>query len=156
VAKATVWGMQASAEIFFRPNLSLQSHANFISGKETDDTKNEQVSLRHAPPFYGSTFLRYRINKLFMEASVYYNSKIKNEDLAPSEQAKTDIYARDKSGKPYSPKWYTLNFKASYQFYKNLSTTLGWENITNQRYRPYSSGIAAAGSNVIVSLRVAM
>jgi hemoglobin/transferrin/lactoferrin receptor protein len=156
VAKATVWGLQASAEIFFRHNLSLQSHANFISGKETDDTKNEQVSLRHAPPFYGSTFLRYRIKRLFVEASIYYSSKIKNEDLAPSEQAKTDIYAKDENGKSYSPEWYTLNLKASYQFHKNLSATMGWENVTNQRYRPYSSGIVAAGSNVIVSVRVAI
>ena len=129
----------------------MQTHANWISGKETDDIKNEQVPLRHAPPFYGSTLLRYRIKKIFVEASAQYNSQIKNKDLAPSEQLKTDIYAKDADGKPYSPGWYTLNLKASYQLIKNLSITAGWENITNQRYRPYSSGIVAAGSNFIVS-----
>lgn len=68
VAKATVWGVQASAEFFFAKNLSLLSHANWIAGTETDDAKDEQVPLRHAPPFYGSTHLRYRANKLFAEA----------------------------------------------------------------------------------------
>jgi hemoglobin/transferrin/lactoferrin receptor protein len=156
VAKATVSGFQASAEYYFIDGLSLQTHANWITGKETDDTKNEQVALRHAPPFYGSTLLKYYNKKLFIEASAYYNSKIKNEDLAPSEQAKTDIYAKDAGGKPYSPGWYTLNLKTSYQFTKNLLVTAGWENITNQRYRPYSSGIVAAGSNFIFSVRTSL
>ena len=153
VGKATVSGFQISSEFFLTRALCLQTHANWITGKETDDTKNEQVPLRHAPPFYGSTTLRYKIEKLFIEASAQYNSKIENEDLAPSEQAKTDIYAKDANGKPYSPGWYTLGLKASYQIVKNLQVTVGWENITNQRYRSYSSGIVAAGSNFIVSLR---
>ncbi|MBC7902727.1 MAG: TonB-dependent receptor [Gemmatimonadaceae bacterium] len=153
VAKATVSGIQASAEIRIVKGLSLISHANWIDGKETDDVKNEQVPLRHAAPFYGSTMLRYRMGKVFVEASSFYNSKIENSDLAPSEQAKTDIYAKDENGLPYSPGWYTLNLKVSYQLIKNLGISAGWENITDQRYRPYSSGIVAAGSNVIVSLR---
>ena len=156
VAEATVWGLQASTEIFFTKNLSLLSHANWINGKETDDVKNEQVPLRHAPPFYGSTHLQYRINKLYMDASAFYNSKIGYEDLAPSEQTKIDIYAINVNGKPYSPGWYTLNLKASYKATKNLLVTTGFENITNQRYRPYSSGIVAAGSNFIISLRAAL
>jgi len=156
VAKATVWGFQGSAEVYIIKQLSLQTHANWISGKETDDAKNEQVALRHAPPFYGSTLLRYRIKIFLIEASAYYNSKIKNEDLAPSEQAKTDIYARGDAGKPFSPSWYTLNFKASCQVTKNLLVTTGWENATNQRYRPYSSGIVAAGSNFIIAVRASL
>ncbi|MGF2412579.1 MAG: TonB-dependent receptor [Ferruginibacter sp.] len=153
VAKATVSGFQASAAYYFTEHLSVQTHANWITGKETDDTKNEQVALRHAPPFYGSTLLKYRHKKLYVEVSAYYNSTIKNEDLAPSEQAKTDIYAKDSNGKPYSPSWFTLNCKASYQLAKQLLVTTGWENMTNKMYRPYSSGIVAAGSNLIISLR---
>ncbi len=156
IAKATVNGLQASIEVFFTKDISVQTHANWIDGKETDDVKNEQVALRHAPPFYGSTLLKYRLKKLYLEASSYYNSEIKNEDLAPSEQLKTDIYAKDDNGKPYSPSWYSLNLKASYQLTKNLLVTSGWENITDQRYRPYSSGIVAAGSNFIFSLRAAL
>ena len=156
VAKSTVWGLQVSAEYYFFRDLSIQTHANWIKGKETDDTKNEQVALRHAPPFYGSTLLKYQHNKLFLEAGVVYNSEIKNEDLAPSEQSKTDIYAKDELGRPFSPGWYCLNLKASYQLTKNLLITTGWENISNRRYRPYSSGIVAAGSNFILGLRASL
>ncbi len=156
VAKATVSGLQISTEIFFAKGFSLLSHANWISGKETDEIKNEQVPLRHAPPFYGNSLVRYRVKKITAELSAQYNSQIKNEDLAPSEQAKPDIYAIDGNGKPFSPGWYTLNLKTSYQVLKNLLLTAGWENMTNQRYRPYSSGIVAAGSNFIISARVSL
>ncbi|GAA4324408.1 TonB-dependent receptor plug domain-containing protein [Flaviaesturariibacter amylovorans] len=156
VAKATVWGVQASAEWSFTRALSLRTHANWIQGKETDDAKNEQVPLRHAAPFYGSSFLRYRVGKLFTEVGAYYNSKIKAKDLPPSEQAKTDIYAKDADGKPYVPAWHTWNLRASYQFTKHIGLTAAWENIGDKRYRPYSSGIVAAGSNVVVSLRASL
>jgi hemoglobin/transferrin/lactoferrin receptor protein len=156
VAKATVWGVQFSTEVWVVKELSIQTHANLITGKETDDNNNVQVPLRHAPPFYGSTLIRYRWKKFFAEASAMYNSAISNANLAPVEQAKTDIYAKDANGKPYSPGWYTLNLKTSYAFTKNLSLTAGWENISNQRYRPYSSGIVAARSNLIFSLRASL
>jgi len=151
--KATVAGLQASAEIFLTDNISVQTHANFITGKETDEVNNQQVPLRHAPPFYGSTLLRFRLKKITGEASVQYNGQIKNKDLAPTEQAKTDIYATDANGLPYSPGWYTLNGKLSWQVNNHVMVTAGWENCTNRRYRSYSSGIVAAGSNIIISLR---
>lgn len=153
VSRATVWGLQISSQWNILPTLVWQGHANWIAGKETDDVRNEQVPLRHAPPFYGNALLRYSRDRLFMEASLYYNAPVSNSKLAPSEQAKIDLYATDPSGKPYAPGWHTFNVKASYQLKKQLSFTLGWENITNQRYRPYSSGIVAAGSNLILSVR---
>ncbi|HPN58056.1 MAG TPA: TonB-dependent receptor [Chitinophagaceae bacterium] len=156
VARATVNGIQLSAEVFFTKSFSFVSHANWISGKETDDVKNEQVPLRHAPPFYGSTAFRLRTKKITAELNCQYNSQISNADLAPSEKAKTDIYAKDASGKPYAPGWYTLNLKASYQLIQQLMLTAGWENMSNQRYRPYSSGIVAAGSNFILSVRASL
>ncbi len=152
-AKATVWGLQISAEIFITKQLSVVTHANWIGGKETDDLQNKQVPLRHAPPFYGSSFLKYKIKKLFVEVSAVYNGKIENKKLAPVEQAKTEIYAKDAAGKPFSPGWHTLNLRASYDIIQKLSITASFENITNQRYRSYSSGIVSAGSNLILSLR---
>jgi hemoglobin/transferrin/lactoferrin receptor protein len=51
VAKATVSGVQLGVEYFFTPKFSVQTNANWIKGKETDEDKDEQVALRHAPPF---------------------------------------------------------------------------------------------------------
>ncbi|MEY2836375.1 MAG: hypothetical protein RLZZ557_2037 [Bacteroidota bacterium] len=153
VSKATVLGMQLSAQWNILPSLVWQGNANWIAGKETDDIRDEQVPLRHAPPFYGNTLLRFSRNKLFVEASFYSNAPVAYTQLAPSEQIKTDIYAKDPAGNPYAPGWHTLNLKASYQLRRGLSMAAGWENMTNQRYRPYSSGLVAAGSNLVLSLR---
>jgi hemoglobin/transferrin/lactoferrin receptor protein len=155
-ARATVWGFQAGFEITMLRKLVLQANANWIEGKETDDVNDEQVPLRHAPPFYGNTNLRYKSGKWFVELSAFYNAEVPNADLAPTEQAKPDIYAKDQNGNPFSPSWYCLNLKTSYQLNRNLSVNAGWENITNQRYRPYSSGMVAPGSNFIFSIRATL
>jgi hemoglobin/transferrin/lactoferrin receptor protein len=153
VGRATVWGLQAVAEFWASRNISIYTMANYVTGKETDDVKNEQVPLRHAPPFYGSSGIKYSRDGWRTEFFAMYNSEISNENLAPSEQVKTFIYATDENGKPYSPAWYTVNARVSYSLHR-VTVGLVWENITNQRYRTYSSGIVAPGSNLIVSLRV--
>lgn len=155
VAHAAIWGIQAGYEWFFCKNISWQLRANWIDGKETDDTKDEEVPLRHAPPFYGNTFIKYDNKKLIVELNAICNGEINSKNLAPSEQAKPGIYAKDKEGKPYSPSWYTVNIKAVYRFSKHCTINTGIENVTNRRYRPYSSGIVAPGTNLITSLRVA-
>jgi len=75
-------------------------------------------------------------------------------NLNAEEKQKSIIYAKDKNGNPYSPSWYTLNFKAMVQLNKSFLISTGIENITNVRYRPYSSGLAAPGRNFIVSFKL--
>jgi hemoglobin/transferrin/lactoferrin receptor protein len=152
IGKATVYGLQFVGEYWIIPSLSIYSMANFTKGTETDDVDNEQVPLRHAPPFFGRTGVKWKKGKLAAECWSEYNSEISADDLAPSEQSKINIYATDENGRPYSPGWYTINARASYQL-KKWMLTLGYENISNQRYRPYSSGIVAPGSNFIASVR---
>lgn len=157
VARATVWGFQLAALLPLHQHWTAVGNANYTWGRETNDVigTDEQVPLRHAPPFFGNLALRHHRSKWQIEANLVYNSAIKAVNLAPSEQAKTDIYASDRDGKPYSPAWYTINLKGSYQVLEHYTVSAGWENLTNQRYRPYSSGIVAAGSNLVLSLRAA-
>ena len=84
---------------------------------------------------------------------VDYSGERSFEDLPVEEQSKTEIYAIDDNGNPYAPGWYTLNFKANYRLTELLSVNAGLENITDRRYRPYSSGISGAGRNFILALR---
>jgi hemoglobin/transferrin/lactoferrin receptor protein len=155
-AKANAYGIQAGIEVFLTKNISWLVQGNWIEGEETDDTKDEDVPLRHAPPFYGNTHIKFNAKKYRVDVYTLWNGEISNRNLAPSEQAKPFIYATDKDGNPYSPSWYTLNVKTSYQLTNYLMVTAGWENITNQRYRTYSSGIVSPGSNFILSLRTAL
>jgi len=69
-----------------------------------------------------------------------------------SERSKQFIYASDVSGNPFSPSWYTINLRSQYAISNMIKATFSVENITNQRYRTYSSGIVAPGTNLIFGL----
>jgi hemoglobin/transferrin/lactoferrin receptor protein len=155
IGLATVWGLQLMAEWWIMPALSVYTTANITEGKETDDVNDIRVPLRHAPPFFGQSGVKWKWKNLGLEFFAMYNSEISHENLAPSEQAKVFIYAKDENGQTFSPGWHTLNIRAGYSFGK-FGLNAAWENITNQMYRPYSSGIVAPGSNFIISLRVGL
>lgn len=87
-----------------------------------------------------------------MELNLNYQGKRGFEDLPEGEKGKTEIYALDENGNPYSPAWYTLNYKALYKLTDTFDVGGGIENLTDQRYRPYSSGISGAGRNFILAL----
>ena len=150
-AKAEVYGFEANVEINFTKNLQLTSTFNITNGFEEDDD-GSQNPIRHAAPQFGNTHLIFNKNKLKVDFFGVYNGQFDFEDLAPSQAANYYLYAKDANGDPYSPNWYTLNIAAQYQFTKALSLNATLENITDQRYRPYSSGISAAGRNLILAV----
>ncbi|HEY8401788.1 MAG TPA: TonB-dependent receptor [Cytophagaceae bacterium] len=151
-ANANVYGIQAGITIKLPAGFEVSSDINYQKGEEELDDGSKSPS-RHAPPMFGVTKLTYSANKLNMQLYAVYSGAKKFEDLPEEEKGKTEIYAKDVNGKPWSPSWYTLNFKAMYQFAENYTISAGVENITDQLYRPYSSGIAAAGRNFVLSLR---
>ncbi|GHC43311.1 TonB-dependent receptor [Ulvibacter litoralis] len=149
-AKAKVYGFEAGLEVNFCEQLQFTSQYNITDGFEEDDN-GEHYPLRSAAPQYGNSHLIFKTNKLKFDAFVEYNGQFDYQDLAPSQQANDYLYAKDSNGDPYAPKWHTLNFGAQYSVTEALQLNAVLENITDQRYRPYSSGITAAGRNLIVS-----
>jgi len=96
--------------------------------------------------------LVWKDKKLTIDLFGEYNGQFHFEDLAPSEQGKAYLYAIDQNGNPYSPSWYTINLTGKYEISDNWQATTSLENITDQRYRTYSSGISAAGRNLILAV----
>ena len=151
-ASAFVYGVQAGVEVKLPKGFAILSRFNYQKGvEELDDGTSSP--LRHAGPWFGSTHFTYTKNKLKVDLYAIYNGEISNENLAAEEQGKEYLYASDENGLPYSPSWYTLNLKAIFQFDEHVQLSAGLENLTNQRYRPYSSGLAGAGTNFIFSVR---
>lgn len=150
-SKAWIYGFEVGLEINFSEQLKLKSQYNVIGGTEDNDGVEEPV--RHVAPNFGRTHFIWKKNKLQLDAFVVYNNELSNNQLAASESAKDYIYALDADGNPYAPAWHTLNFRSQYQYNDKLTITASLENITDQRYRPYSSGISAAGRNLILALK---
>lgn len=154
-AFARVWGVQAGIELKLPAGFGLAARYNVQHGREELDNGTE-APLRHAAPVFGTARLTYSRHRLKADLYAVYNGAIGYSQLAPEEQDKAYLYATDGNGKPFSPAWATLNLKALYQLTQHLSLSAGIENITDQRYRPYSSGIAAAGRNVVLSVRASI
>lgn len=153
-AFARVWGLQTSLEAqIIHPSLVLSSEYNFQKGvEELDD--GSISPLRHAGPWFGITRLTYTRKKITLQGSVNYSGGLSFEELAPDERGKTHLYAIDSHGNPYSAPWYTLNLRTKFQVSQHLMLSANIENITDQRYRPYSSGLVAPGVNFIIGLNV--
>ena len=149
-SKAWIYGFELGLKINFTDSFKLTSQYNVIGGSEEDN--GVEVPVRHVAPNFGNTHLVFNKNRFILDAFINYNGELSYNQLAPSEKGKDYLYAIDENGKPYAPSWYTLNFRTQYELKNDLRITLGLENITDQRYKTYSSGIASSGRNFIVSL----
>lgn len=151
-SKAKAYGFEFGFDALLSNRLSVNSNLTITYGEEDLDN-GDTAPLRHAPPLFGDFHFIWKNNTLKFDLFANFNGEIEFEDLAPSEQNKPFIYAVDANGNPYVPSWYTLNFRSQYKISKNLETNIALENITDQRYRTYSSGIAAPGRNFVIGVR---
>ncbi|WP_031426990.1 TonB-dependent receptor [Flavimarina sp. Hel_I_48] len=152
-ASAKVVGLEAGVDILFNKNMNLSSQINIIEGSQEEDD-GSTAPLRHAAPLFGNTHLVWKNDRLKFDAFAEYNGQLNADELAPSQVGNSYLYALNADGDPYAPRWYTLNFATQYKLNQTWQLTAALENITDQRYRPYSSGISAPGRNFIVAVKV--
>ncbi|GGH71633.1 TonB-dependent receptor plug domain-containing protein [Phaeocystidibacter marisrubri] len=151
-AEARVYGVQAGIEIKLPAGFGFSTRVNYQKGQEEMDN-GELSPSRHAAPFFGTSRLTYTANRLQLQLYTQYQGEQSYDNLSDSEKGKDEIYAKDDNGNNYAPSWYTLNIKAAYNVTENMTVSAGIENLTDQRYRPYSSGISGAGRNFVMSVR---
>lgn len=153
-SKAWIYGFEAGIKISFSEHFKFKSQYSIVGGMEEDN--GIEVPVRHVAPSFGNAHLIWKKNKLKCDAFINFNGELSFNSLAASEVRKAYLYAKDKNGNPYAPSWYTINFRSQYEINKNTSLIATLENITNQRYRPYSSGISAPGINFILALKYSL
>jgi hemoglobin/transferrin/lactoferrin receptor protein len=105
--------------------------------------------MPHIPPVFGNTTVRYKLRRLLNEVSFDYSGWKRSEDMSPFGEDN-----EDEATEFGFPGWYTINLKSTYQFTTGISLQLAIENIMNTFYKPYASGVAAPGINVLSTLRV--
>lgn len=155
--------VNASEAILFGGSLqvdwNISNHwATSISVTETagEDRTNNQP-LRHTTPVFGRWSVIYQKDRLRGEFFSEFNGPRFRDDIPDTEiLSKPYLYARHNSdrSKDGSPAWITFNLRASYSITGALRVTGALENMLDTHYRPYSSGISAAGRNMIVGLRL--
>ena len=152
MGSATIKGLELGAAVHFNKHLQLTSQFNITDGTQ-DEGDGTEEAVRHVAPSFGNTHIIYQKGKWKLDAYAEYNGQFTADELAPSEAEKPWLYALDSNGDPYSPSWYSLNFTTQYQINKQWTATVNLDNITDQRYRTYSSGIAAPGRNLILAIK---
>lgn len=150
-SNARVYGAEISLYSAISRQFSAWALANFTRGIETDE-QGVESNMRHVPPFFGRFQMRYLNGKFSAVAGMDMNGAIPFDRLALSERSKSFMYASDANANPYSPSWQILNLRFNYELRK-WQAFMALENITNQRYRPYSSGIAGPGRQLVLGVQ---
>tara|TARA_R110002050_G_scaffold536_11_gene3861 strand:+ start:4287 stop:6713 length:2427 start_codon:yes stop_codon:yes gene_type:complete len=150
-AKAYVYGFEFGVDAFLTESLSVNANLTLTQGIEEEQDGTDTPG-RHVAPTFGDFHIVWKGQKLKTDLFANFNGEISYEDMSMSEKTKDYIYAVDSDGNPYSPSWYTLNLRSQYQFSNAFKLTANLENITDQRYRSYSSGIVAPGINLILGV----
>ena len=143
-AYAHIYGSNMTIKIDLPWDFTLKSELTLMAGHD-----NEGNNLRHVPPTFGQTSLSYKYKDLWVDLFSNYSGKISFADLAPEERGKTDIYSP--AG---AESWYTINIRGGIKFKSGVAIILGFNNILDRFYIPYSSGIASPGRNVNLTLHV--
>lgn len=123
----------------------------------TYDTEEPMSSI---PPLFGQFGVNYKVNKIELGAAVRFNAKkdiedfnitegIDNHDLTPivNENGATasDIYFG-------TPSWATLGLNGRYDVNNNVSVQARLDNLLDEHYIEFASGVASPGRNLSISL----
>lgn len=143
---AYIYGLQAGITADISKKFTFASTINYTYGRVKTETVD--VPLDHIAPVYGKTSLTMKIKKFRGEFFVMYNGWKRLKDYSNSGEDNL-IYATANG----MPAWYTLNLRTGYQFNKYLHLQVALENILDQNYRVFASGVSAAGRNLVLTLR---
>jgi hemoglobin/transferrin/lactoferrin receptor protein len=144
--KGYVYGWNLSLNADITTWFTLSSTVNFTYGRIKTDSVD--YPLDHIPPVFGKTSIMLHFPKLRAEFYTLYNGWKNVWDY--NLNGEDNIQYATPLG---MPSWFTLNARAAYQFVKYFSVEAGVENILDQRYRVFGSGISAPGRNFVISLK---
>ena len=145
-SKAYLYGFSGGFDVKLSSALWFKNDFTYTYARITS-TKPVQP-LDHIPPFLGSSRLNYAEKQFEAEFFVQFNGAKKLADYNPN--GEDNLAQATPKG---MPSWYTLNLRTGYQVTKQFKLQAALENMLDQNYRGFASGISAPGRNFILSLR---
>jgi hemoglobin/transferrin/lactoferrin receptor protein len=122
----------------------------------TYDTNEPMSSI---PPLFGQFEVNYKVDRLELGAALRFNSKkdiadfnitegIDNHDLTPIINANTTEQTAIYAG---SPSWVTVGLNGRLVVSDNFSVLARFDNLLDQHYIEFASGVASPGRNLSIS-----
>ena len=143
--QAIIYGGSGRVKVIFTKNIHLSSSLNYTKGYLT----NSKDPFAHIPPVFGKTGLLLEKENWDIELFSHYNSWKRITDFAAGTTDNPQEATLDGS-----PSWYTINIRASLSLNKSVTLQCGVNNLMDQHYKMFASGISAPGRNIMVSGRV--
>ena len=143
--QAIIYGGSGRIKILFTKNIHLSSSINYTKGYLT----NSKDPFAHIPPLFGKTRLLFEKENWDIELFSHYNGWKRKADFAAGTSDNPQEATVDGS-----PSWYTINVRASLSLNEFITLQLGLNNLLDQHYKMFASGISAPGRNLMVSGRV--
>lgn len=178
-SEATIYGFSFNLDWKWHNAFSVRSSLNWTKGtrpytfEDQGDTQHLELPLDHIPPLYGRTSLQYHRSKLQARFTATYHAAKRLEDYAVRSVTRNEttntlefnrtgtadnleLTARcaDETYCVGTPAWIRLDIHTTYKLTSFLSLNLAVENLADVHYRPFASGISAAGRNWILGLRI--
>jgi hemoglobin/transferrin/lactoferrin receptor protein len=143
---AYIRGAGVSLHADVTQSFSMFGTVNYTYGRvETDST---DLPLDHIPPVFGKAGLSLTVRQFRCELYVMFNGWKHIEDYNPDGEDNQQ-YATEYG----MPAWQTLNIKTAWQVNRYAQLQVALENILDQNYRVFASGISAPGRNLVVTVR---
>ena len=142
--QAYIYGTSMRFTSNLNRNFTLKGTLNYTRGHNISDN----VPMGHIPPIFGRTSITYRRSRFYLDIYVVYNGWKNAEDFSP--------YGEDNEGEAMEygfPSWWTANLKAGFHVGNHLDFMVAIENLVDQFYKPYASGVSAPGRNFILTSR---
>ncbi len=140
----------------FKGNFTKQIYSSAQLTYTKGETYDTGDPLSSIPPLFGAIQFGYEKDKFDFSLNFKFNAKKKLSDYnliegIDNEEQTPDFNEDDETGTG-SPAWSTLSFDFKYEFHKNINFLIGIDNIFDQHYKEFASGISAPGRNFSFSL----
>ena len=144
-SSARVSGVSINIKTRLSNHFNISGSLNYVKGLNFDLDNNESP-LSHIPPTYGKFNANYTDDIQNLNLNLRFNGP-KPIDLYGG--SADNIENATPEG---TPKWMVINLYYKRSIKKNFSTSIGLENILDTHYRPFASGVSAAGRNLIIGV----
>lgn len=143
-----IYGLSVNAALQLTSKLRLLATTNYTKGTSIN-AEGDESPLAHIPPLYGQASLGYTWGRHETRAVWRYNGN-KPVELYGGSADNLENATIDGT-----PSWNTWNIYHSTQWTDWLRVAVSLENLWDVHYRPFSSGVSAAGRHVQVTVGVA-
>ncbi len=132
---------------------NISGSITFTKGEGYDTNK----PLSSIPPLFGNFEVGYSKNKFETALNFRFNAAKQLEDynLVEGIDNIEETPINPTTGEYYgTPRWQTLKFYSKYQVTNNIAVQFMVDNIFDQHYKEFASGVSAPGRNYVVSILI--